>query len=237
MPRVKTINSNEIKLKKINAGIVGQKNCLGVKLQFNTAFTQEQISVLKEFYRFQVSNDGKTLTRGVKNSWKGLVAMLISISYCRYRDSVVSKMLQNSNRKRIMASWKLQLDFDYSWLLNDDQRNELSRKARVTIPQDEIVEQLLNPELFREKNDQRHEQKYRELLKELPPDPHFENVAAPAEWKALYASYRCKDKDIETHLKMFANLLDIDEERSTVTTAFTSEIPHKYEINPAIYKG
>lgn len=55
MPRPKTIDSNDIELKKVNAEVIGQKNCLGVKLHFNTAFTPEQAKVLKNFYNATLS--------------------------------------------------------------------------------------------------------------------------------------------------------------------------------------
>lgn len=213
MPRPKTINSNDIELKKVNAEVIGQKNCLGVKLHFNTAFTPEQIEILKDFYMFQVSDDGHILTRSIRNSWKGLVMMLVSIYYCRYRDSVVSQWWNCTNRKKIKATWRIQIDFNYESFLSDETLSKLQREALAAMPNVDVKAYFLDKEAHKKKWCQEQEQKFKDLLMNRKEDSSFENVPAPAGWKALYVSYRCADEDIETHLKMFANLLDIDREK------------------------
>lgn len=237
MPRPKTINSNDIELKKVNAEVIGQKNCLGVKLHFNTAFTPEQIEILKDFYMFQVSDDGHILTRSIRNSWKGLVMMLVSISYCRYRDSVVSQWWNCTNRKKIKATWRIQIDFNYESFLSDETLSKLQREALAAMPNVDLKAYFLDREAHKKKRCQEQEQKFKDLLRNRKEDLSFENVPAPAGWKALYVSYRCADEDIETHLKIFTNLLDIDREKSIITTEFANEIPHSYTIYPAVYKG
>lgn len=235
MPRPKTINSNDIKLKKINAEVIGGKNCLGVKLHFNTAFTPEQAEVLKNFYKFQVSNDGHTVTRSIRNSWKGLVMMLISISYCRYRNKVVAQWWNCANRKKIKATWRIRIDFNYESFLSDETLSKLQREALAAMPNVDVKAYFLDREAHK-KRKQEQEQKFKDLLMNRKEDSSFENVPAPDGWKALYVSYRCTDEDIETHLKIFTNLLDIDREKSIITTEFADEIPHSYTIYPAVYK-
>lgn len=237
MPRPKTIDSNDIELKKVNAEVIGQKNCLGVKLHFNTAFTPEQIEILKDFYMFQVSDDGHILTRSIRNSWKGLVMMLVSISYCRYRDKVVSQWLKCANQKKIKATWKMRMDFKYKFFLSDDTISKLQREALAAMPNVDAKAYFLDREACEKKRRQEQEQKFKDLLREQKANASFENVVAPDEWKALYVSYGCTDEDIETHLKMFTNLLDIDAQKSIITTEFVKESPHTYASYPAVYKG
>lgn len=237
MPRPRTIDSSDIELKKIDVGVIGLKNCLGVKLHFNTAFTPEQIEILKDFYMFQVSNDGHTLTRSIRNSWKGLVMMLVSISYCRYRDTVVAQWLKCANQKKIKATWRVRIDFNYESFLSDDTISKLHMEALEAMPNVDVKAYFLDREAHKKKWCQEQEQKFKDLLRKRKEDSGFENVPAPDGWKALYVSYGCTDKNIETHLKMFANLLDIDREKSIITAEFADEIPHSYTINPAVYKG
>lgn len=237
MPRPKTINSNDIELKKINAGVIGLKNCLGVKLHFNTAFTPEQVEVLRDFYMFQVSNDGHVLTRPIRNSWKGLVMMLISISYCRYRDKVVAQWLKIANQKKIKATWKMRMDFEYESFLSDDTISKLQKEAYETMPKADIKAYFLDREAYTKKRHQEQEQRFKDLLREQKANASFENVVAPDEWKALYVSYGYTDEDIETHLKMFTNLLDIDAKKSIITTEFVKESPHTYASYHVVYKG
>lgn len=237
MPRPKTINSNDIELKKINAEVIGQKNCLGVKLHFNTAFTPEQVEVLRDFYMFQVSNDGHVLTRSIRNSWKGLVMMLISISYCRYRDKVVAQWLKFANQKKIKATWEMRMDFYYEFFPSDDTISKLQREVLETMPNVDIKAYFLDREAHEKKWRQEQEQRFKDLLREQEADPSFENVPAPDEWKALYVSYGYTDENIETHLKMFTNLLDMDAKESIITTEFVKESPRTYASYPAVYKG
>ena len=237
MPRPRTINSNDIKLKNLNAEMIGLKNCLGVKLHFNTAFTPEQTEVLKNFYKFQVSNDGHTLTRSIRNSWKGLVMMLVSISYCRYRDTVVAQWLKRANQKKIKATWRVRIDFNYESFLSDDTISKLHMEALEAMPNVDVKAYFLDREAHKKKWCQEQEQKFKDLLRKRKEDSGFENVPAPDGWKALYVSYGCTDEDIETHLKMFTNLLDIDAKKSIITTEFVKESPHTYASYPAVYKG
>lgn len=237
MPRPKTIDAREIRLEKINAEVVEKKSCLGVELVFNSAFTPEQIKVLINFYRFKVLDNGHKLSRSVENSWKGLVTMLISVAYCKYRDKVVTQILDHINQKKFKSACKLIVSFDYTVFVPAKEIAELSRKSIVTIPHENFVEYFLNRKTYKPMFDAEQEKRFKNLLRERPPDPKFENVPAPKIWKPCYMTAKYTPKDIESILKLFTNLLDIDRKKSNIITDFASQIPQTYKDYPAIYLG
>lgn len=241
MPRKKTIDEERIRLEKIDAKVAEVKNCLGVELIFNSTFTAEEIEVLKKFYHFQVSSSGQMLSRPIKNSWKGLVMMLVSVAYCRYQDKVVAQIWNCSHHKKIRSRWNLHIDFNYTAFLSADELKELQQESQVIFQKEEIIKAIASyfqdREAHKAKSKARQEQKLKELLKKRPPDPNFENVPAPTTWPPCYMSGKYEPKDIETHLKMFTNLLDIDAKESVIITDYAKQTPHKYEVVPAKYLG
>jgi len=237
MPRPKTIDANKIRLEKIDAEIVEVKNCLGVELLFQSAFAPEQIQVLKNFYGFQVSSNGQMLSRAVKNSWKGLVMLLVSVAYCKFQDKVVAQIWNCTNHKKIKSMWRLRVDFDYTAFLDSAEIAELQRQSLVALSQEDIIEAFSDREAHKAKIKLEQEQRFKNLLRNRPPDFNFENVAAPETWTPCYMSGRYTPIDIEIHLKQFTNLLGIDGKKSVVTTDFAKQLPHKYSIYPAKYRG
>lgn len=242
MPRPKMINTNNIRLEKINAEVIEKKSCLGVELIFDTAFTTGQINDLVGFYKFQVSNNGHTLSRSVQNSWKGLVTMLVSVAYCRYRDKLLAQIKKCNDEKKIKPRWNLLVHFDYSYFLgiyHSSELHDLQLEAIPMIPNDkEAIGQFFQDrETYRAKLNIGGEQKLKDLLSKRSPDQMFQNVPAPKTWKPCYMSAGYRPKDIEIHLKMFANLLNIDRKNSIITTNFASQIPQKYKDYPAKYLG
>ena len=163
--------------------------------------------------------------------------MLVSISYCRYSDTVVAQGLKCANHKKIKTTWKMQIDFSYESFLSDDTISKLHREALEAMPSVDAKAYFLDREAYKKKWCQEQEQRFKDLLRKQKANSSFENVPAPDGWKALYVSYGCTDEDIETHLKMFENLLDIDREKSIIKTEFTDEVSHSYAIYPAVYKG
>ena len=83
MPRKKLIDEENIKFEKIDTDIIERKNCLWVKLVFNTPMGQRQLHTMRTFYKITTDETGLTADRGIKNSWKGVVMLLLSLVYCR----------------------------------------------------------------------------------------------------------------------------------------------------------
>ena len=127
MPRKKTIDTDEIKLEKIDKQIVEVKDCLQVKIQLNEPFSDEIWNVLQDFYRFQIDKASMTLTRDIKNSWKGLVMMLLSLAYCKYGRKVSSEVIKCAEQSRIRAKHALRIKIDYlfSTFIKDDEALEI----------------------------------------------------------------------------------------------------------------
>lgn len=72
MPRMKTIDTDVIKLRSIDQSIIERKDCLGVNLCFKDAdvFSSEEWGII--FYHFKCSVVGDyTITLRTRNSWKG----------------------------------------------------------------------------------------------------------------------------------------------------------------------
>lgn len=241
MPRKKTIDEERIRLEKIDMKVVEVKNCLGVELFFKSAFTAGEIEVLKKFYHFQVSDNGQKLSRSIKNSWKGLVMMLVSVAYCRYQDKVVAQIMNYGHHKKIKSQWNLHVDFDYTVFLSADELKKMQRESQATYEEEEIIEAIASyfqdREAHKAKSKAKQEQKLKELLKKRSPDPNFENVPAPTTWPPCYMSGKYEPKDIETHLKMFTNLLNIDARESVIITDYAKQTSHKYEVVLAKYLG
>lgn len=236
MPRPKTINTTSIKLEKINKAIVERKNCLRVEIVFKTAFTTDQIAVLSGFYGFGISSNGKVLSGKVKNSWKSLISLFVSVAYCKYGDKVVARIWNGINHTKRVRDLNLRVDFLYEQFINKKELEEIHKRSIPHVPQEEIAEALQNREQYEIKLEQRRLETFLGLLKDRVPDPTFENVIAPDSWRPCYMSAKYKPMDIVDYIKLFSKLLEINGKMSIIQTDFAKQLPHKYETHPAVYR-
>ena len=58
MPRKKLIDEENIKFEKIDTDIIERKNCLWVKLVFNTPMGQRQLHTMRTFYKITTDDTG-----------------------------------------------------------------------------------------------------------------------------------------------------------------------------------
>lgn len=95
MPRKKLIDSDNIRLEKVDKTMIAIKNCLQAKLVFKTAFTPKQLHTLRTYYSFDVfeENHMDTITVNTYNSWKGLVLLFLSLAYCKFEWNMPGKLL------------------------------------------------------------------------------------------------------------------------------------------------
>lgn len=240
MPRKKTIDLEDIKWKDINTEIVEKKDCFGVSIQFNEALGPEEIKVLRGYYKCNVSSDGLTLTRPVKNSWKGAMMLLMSIAYCIHQDKVIARFLVSNNKMAANLLWDMNIAFTYDYLLNPDIQKRL--KLETLKFNNPLAVQLsmrvsLGRKAYEDMREQERDEKYEELLKQLPPQENIELVAAPKGWKPLYISCTYKNSHIEKYLAVFGDLLNIDIKRSTIETKYADGAPRSYMDRPTAYQG
>lgn len=235
MPRKKNIDLEELKISKITESLIEVKDCLGVNLVLNTPFSQAQLDVLDSFYKFQVTNRGLVLRRPIKNSWKGLVMMLVSLTYCKFGDKVVSRILKQVNQSKLKRPWRLRVDFSYEYFINEPEREEMQRKAIPYIPTEDIGLYFQNRKEYQKKLEEDRKRQWKELLSNRAPDPTFEIVSAPDSWRPCYISGSYEPQDIWFYLQVFSQLLDLDIERSKIHTEYSKTLPRKYITYPAVY--
>lgn len=239
MPRKKTIDLEDIKWKDINTEIVEKKDCFGVSIQFNEALGPEEIKVLRGYYKCNVSSDGLTLTRPVKNSWKGAMMLLISIAYCIHQDKVMGRFWRSVNKMANNLSGDMNIAFEYKYLLSSDIIKSLEWESlkKVKISENMLKLRFQNEKAYKKIFEQERDEKYEELLKQLPPQENIELVAAPKGWKPLYISCTYKNKHIEKYLAVFGDLLNIDIKRSTIETKYADGASRSYMVRPTAYQG
>ena len=107
MPRKKMIDTDSIRLEKVDDEIIGKKNCLQAELSLKEQLTPLNVHTLRTYYKFVVADDRKRVSFSLRNSWKGLIMACLSIAYCKYEKSIIKKMIQ-SNQYLIT-----QVDFKY----------------------------------------------------------------------------------------------------------------------------
>lgn len=239
MPRKKTIDLEDIKWKDINTEIVEKKDCFGVSIQFDEALGPEEIKVLRGYYKCNVSSDGLTLTRPVKNSWKGAMMLLISIAYCIHQDKVLRRFWRSVNIMANNVFGDMNIAFKYKYLLSSDITKSLEWEAlkKLKFSVDMLEQRLQDKEAYDEKRKQERIDKFQELVEQLPPQENIELVAAPKGWKPLYISCTCKNSHIEKYLAVFGDLLNIDIKRSTIETKYADGAPRSYMDRPTAYQG
>jgi len=233
MPRKKTIDLNGIKWEKINQAIIERKNCLQVKLVFKTPPSQRQWHTMRTYFKINTNVAGRTASRQLNNSWKGLVMLLLSLIYCKYGKSTLATLYKSALAGKKYKS-HLSFSWDYDVFLNDNERNRLQEEAYLSISPD--INKYFNKEVEKSRIRKQQELNFKSLLIKLPPNSAFEQIAAPPSWKPCYVKGNYSPKDIEGAMMVFAELLDLDMERSIITTVYSIITPHKYKVAPASYK-
>lgn len=94
--------------------IMEKKNCLGVKLVFNTPLEERYWHAMRTFYKINVGATGQTATRSLKNSWKGLVMLLLSLVYCKLGASTARTLISHIgyNSKKYHPSLSISWQYD-----------------------------------------------------------------------------------------------------------------------------
>lgn len=251
IPRKKIIDTEEIRISSIDKQIVERKNCLQVKLQFNETFSMEIWDILKDFYKFQTDKKTLTLTRNIRNSWKGFVMMLLSLSYCKYGERLMYEVIELMEWSRLRAKrpLHLQVDYQYKAFIADDLL--LKIELETASMESNLPEwRYMHSKEFQSK-DQRLQQQYRDAYKQLcaqeqvkarreillkrKPDPTFEQIAAPKAWLPYYVRMSDKSEDIISYIEAFSKLLNIDIKKSMIKTEYAEEFPISYVVNPAVF--
>lgn len=188
--------------------------------------------MLRGYYKCNVSSDGLTLTRPVKNSWKGAMMLLISIAYCIHQDKVMGRFWRSVNKMANNLSGDMNIAFEYKYLLSSDIIKSLEWESlkKVKISENMLKLRFQNEKAYKKIFEQERDEKYEELLKQLPPQENIELVAAPKGWKPLYISCTYKNKHIEKYLAVFGDLLNIDIKRSTIETKYADGASRSYML-------
>ena len=241
MPRKKLIDEDYIRFEKIDKDIIEKKNCLGVKLVFTTPMGQRQLHTMRTFYKITTDETGLTADRRIKNSWKGVVMLLLSLVYCRYGTKFF-KMNFDTQASGKKYRHHLHIDFAYQYLLqkdvHDNLRNKARREASAKLYSIEKYYQLDEDgrKKLKDEIQKQAERNFRKLLQELPPDPTFEEIPMPPSWKPFYVRGDYIPPEIEGSIMVLAKLLDLDPKNSIVTTEYYEKVPHSYAVFPAKYR-
>lgn len=240
MPRKKIIDEDGIKWKNIDEAIIERKNCLGVKLVFNTPPSQRQWHTMRTYFRINTDEAGQTANRQINNSWKGLVMLLLSLIYCKYGKNTLATLYRSYGSAGKKYKSHLSFSWDYDVFMDDNERTRLQKESYSSVCSGEFGIDGLFDKQVRERMKQeirKHQELiFRSFLMELPPNPTFEQIAAPPSWKPCYVKGHYTPIDIEGNIMVFAALLDLDIKRSIITTEYCGEVPHRYETKPARYK-
>lgn len=246
MPRKKLIDTNEIKIEKIDKDIVEKKDCLQVKLVFNKPLSEENMKVMREYFKISIAPDNKTITRAVKNSWKGLVMLMLSLTFSKYRDEISNKV---SNINSSVKDFKLWVDSNYEHIARMTRKydktgqtidlDRLRMESLPTTPVEEII-YFFNPDEQKRKSfiaekEREDAECWENILTNLPPNFNFEQIAAPKVWGPCYVRGTYEPENIVGQLKGFCKLLEFDSNQSCVITQHSTQIPHIYEVRPAKY--
>lgn len=185
MPRKKNIELGKISISKLTNTMVEENDCLGVNLVFNNPFTDEQCEVLRNRYKMSVNDTGTELSREVNNSWKGLVMMLLTLSYFKSKQRVLVDIssyseqwkykrahmqIKNTHRKDRVGRWSLSVVPCYYQLIPEPERTKLHNKyALIKYGTDEYMKALELPNgkaiLTKRKEMEREENYKKEIVK------------------------------------------------------------------------
>lgn len=226
-------------MEKTNQEIIENKNCLGVKLVFNTPLSQRQWHTMRTYFKFDTIEAEQTATRKIKNSWKGLIMLLLSLIYCKYGKSTVAKLIRRNDFAGKKYKSRLASFWNYTDFMDSDKKNKLLLEATESCSSDDDIVLFFNKETrkgFLEKRKQEEEAKFKALLLELPPDSTFEQIAVPPSWKPCYIKTEYTPRSIEGNMMVLAKLLDLDEKKSIIATEYYKEIPYDFAISPAKFQ-
>lgn len=237
MPRKKLIDEENIKFEKIDLDIIEKKNCLGVKLVFNTPMGQRQLHTMRTFYKITTDETGLTAIRSTKNSWKGLVMLLLSLTYCKYGNQVMKTIMARPYSKGGKYKSYLPINDDFTAFLDKKILSDI-QPTMVCTPEEAILSLL--PETREQQRrifQQRRKERFKASLLNLPPQPNFEQIPAPPSWKAFYIMGKYEPNYIKGDMVALAELLDLDVKNSIITTDYYKTAPYNYIVTPAKYQN
>ena len=238
MPRKKLIDEENIKFEKIDLDIIEKKNCLGVKLVFNAPLGQRQLHTMQSFYRIATDKTGLTATRSIKNSWKGLVMLLLSLTYCKYGNRVLKTIMDRPYSKGGKYKSHFSISNDFTTFLDEKILSDIQAKAMVCTIEEMILSVLSETkEQQRRIFQQRRKERIKTSLLNLPPQPNFEQIPAPPSWKAFYLMGKYNPDYIKGDMVILAELLDLDVKNSIITTDYYKTATYKYAVTPAKYQN
>lgn len=192
---------------------------------------------MREYFRIDTNEAAMTANRKMKNSWKGLLMLLLSLVFCKYgRDTVLTLFKYMSSMKK----YKCHMLFSWDYKVFSDEKTiqDIETKAMVFLSPDEVALQF-NKEIkdgFLNGIRQQERANRKKMLIDLPSDPTFEQIAVPPSWKACYVKGDYTPMNIEGGIMLCAKLLDLDKKNSTVTTGNCGAVPHGYMVTPAKFQ-
>ena len=238
MPRKKMVNQNMIPLKNMDQSIIERKNCLGVKLMFTEPFSATQGEIVRSQFKCALDKENITLTRNVKNSWKGLIMLLVTLSFCKYGNKAFGMILDAPSQCKPRRTLPPKISSDYEIFLSEDEQSELRWKAQPRMDSHDLMNWVQKNQAHEEyvKNrPQKVEQNLRRLYAQREPDPTFENLVLPEYCRPHYIAGTYHPEDIESCLAIFSRVLALDTEKSVVNTVFSNNSSHVYASRPAVY--
>lgn len=89
MPRMKKIDMGQQKMADIKNKVIEVKDCTAAELVFLHPLTQEESDLIKETFHYEVTEKVIKVPR-FKNSWKGLVFFLLTLTHIRYSEKITA---------------------------------------------------------------------------------------------------------------------------------------------------
>ena len=173
MPRKKLIDEDNIRFEKIDLDIIEKKNCLGVKLVFNAPWEPRQLHTMRTFYKIATDETGLTAIRSIRNSWKGLVMLLLSLTYCKYGTRIIRTILDSPYSKGGKYKSYLPINDDFTTFLDDKILSDIQNEAMICTQEEMILSILAETkEQQRDIFKQRRKERTKKALIKLPPQPY-----------------------------------------------------------------
>lgn len=219
MPRKKMIDQDMIPLKNIDQLIIEGKDCLGVKLVFTEPFPATQGEIVRSQFMCELDKDNITLSRNVKNSWKGLIMLLVSLSFCKYGNKAFGMILSTPSQCKPRRTLPLKIRSDYEIFLSEDEQSEWRWKAQPRMDSHDLMNWVQKNQAHEEYVKNRPkivEQSLRKLYAEREPDPTFENLVLPEYCHPHYIAGTYQPENIESCLAIFSLILALDTKNSAV---------------------
>ena len=238
MPRKKMIDQDMIPLKNVNQLIIERKDCLGVTLMFTEPFSATQGEIVRSQFKCTLDKENITLTRNVKNSWKGLIMLLVTLSFCKYGNKAFGMILDAPYQCKPRRNLPLRISPYYEIFLSEDEQSELRWKAQPSMDSHDLMNWVQKNKAYEEyvKNrPKKVEENLRRLYAEREADPTFENLVLPEYCRPHYIAGTYHPEDIESCLKIFSKVLALDTEKSVINAVFSNNSSHVYASKPAVY--